>query len=51
MPPCRSLPVVRKGACPSALYMAWLETLSRDLRPPLAFIRGNQQDALTFYCQ
>ncbi|CAM4645442.1 solute carrier family 12 member 3-like [Caretta caretta] len=46
-----SLPVVRKGACPSALYMAWLETLSRDLRPPLAFIRGNQQDALTFYCQ
>ncbi|KAH1182178.1 hypothetical protein KIL84_009932 [Mauremys mutica] len=47
----RSLPVVRKGACPSALYMAWLETLSRDLRPPVAFIRGNQQDALTFYCQ
>ncbi|TFJ99863.1 Solute carrier family 12 member 3 [Platysternon megacephalum] len=46
-----SLPVVRKGACPSALYMAWLETLSRDLRPPVAFIRGNQQDALTFYCQ
>uniref|UniRef100_A0A674IJW4 Solute carrier family 12 member 3 n=1 Tax=Terrapene triunguis TaxID=2587831 RepID=A0A674IJW4_9SAUR len=45
------LPVVRKGACPSALYMAWLETLSRDLRPPVAFIRGNQQDALTFYCQ
>uniref|UniRef100_A0A8C4WSL2 Solute carrier family 12 member 3 n=1 Tax=Gopherus evgoodei TaxID=1825980 RepID=A0A8C4WSL2_9SAUR len=46
-----SLPVVRKGTCPSALYMAWLETLSRDLRPPVAFIRGNQQDALTFYCQ
>ncbi|XP_019406232.1 PREDICTED: solute carrier family 12 member 3 [Crocodylus porosus] len=46
-----SLPVVRKGACPSALYMAWLEILSRDLRPPIAFIRGNQQDALTFYCQ
>uniref|UniRef100_A0A8C8RZC0 Solute carrier family 12 member 3 n=1 Tax=Pelusios castaneus TaxID=367368 RepID=A0A8C8RZC0_9SAUR len=46
-----SLPVVRKGACPSALYMAWLETLSRDLRPPVAFVRGNQQDALTLYCQ
>lgn len=43
--------MVRKGACPSALYMAWLEILSRDLRPPIAFIRGNQQDALTFYCQ
>ncbi|XP_067398631.1 solute carrier family 12 member 3-like [Emydura macquarii macquarii] len=46
-----SLPVVRKGACPSALYMAWLETLSRDLRPPVVFVRGNQQDALTLYCQ
>uniref|UniRef100_A0A8D2IGM7 Solute carrier family 12 member 3 n=1 Tax=Varanus komodoensis TaxID=61221 RepID=A0A8D2IGM7_VARKO len=46
-----SLPVVRKGACPSALYMAWLETVSRDLHPPVAFIRGNQEDALTFYCQ
>uniref|UniRef100_A0A8D0G679 Solute carrier family 12 member 3 n=1 Tax=Sphenodon punctatus TaxID=8508 RepID=A0A8D0G679_SPHPU len=49
--PPRSLPVVRKGACPSSLYMAWLETLSRDLHPPVIFIRGNQQDVLTFYCQ
>ncbi|XP_060636118.2 solute carrier family 12 member 3-like [Anolis sagrei] len=46
-----SLPVVRKGACPSALYMAWLETVSKGLHPPVAFIRGNQEDALTFYCQ
>ncbi|KAJ6651864.1 hypothetical protein lerEdw1_015969 [Lerista edwardsae] len=46
-----SLPVVRKGACPSALYMAWLETVSKNLHPPIAFIRGNQQDVLTFYCQ
>ncbi|KAH0626304.1 hypothetical protein JD844_001216 [Phrynosoma platyrhinos] len=47
----RSLPVVRKGVCPSALYMAWLETVSKGLHPPIAFIRGNQEDALTFYCQ
>ncbi|XP_060112194.1 solute carrier family 12 member 3-like [Heteronotia binoei] len=46
-----SLPVVQKGACPSALYMAWLETVSKDLHPPVAFIRGNQQDVLTLYCQ
>uniref|UniRef100_A0A803STU7 Solute carrier family 12 member 3 n=1 Tax=Anolis carolinensis TaxID=28377 RepID=A0A803STU7_ANOCA len=46
-----SLPVVRKGVCPSALYMAWLETVSKGLHPPVAFIRGNQEDALTFYCQ
>ncbi|XP_025029141.1 solute carrier family 12 member 3-like [Python bivittatus] len=46
-----SLPVVRKGACPSSLYMAWLETVSKDLRPPVVFIRGNQEAALTLYCQ
>uniref|UniRef100_A0A8C7RTQ8 Solute carrier family 12 member 3 n=1 Tax=Oncorhynchus mykiss TaxID=8022 RepID=A0A8C7RTQ8_ONCMY len=37
--------------CPSALYMAWLETLSRDLRPPVLLVRGNQENVLTFYCQ
>ncbi|XP_031418369.1 solute carrier family 12 member 3 [Clupea harengus] len=46
-----TLPVVKRGVCPSALYMAWLETLSRDLRPPVLLIRGNQQNVLTFYCQ
>ncbi|KAL7977638.1 hypothetical protein Chor_009587 [Crotalus horridus] len=46
-----SLPVVRKGACPSSLYMAWLETVSKNLYPPVVFIRGNQEDALTLYCQ
>ncbi|XP_063052945.1 solute carrier family 12 member 3 [Engraulis encrasicolus] len=46
-----TLPVGRRGVCPSALYMAWLETLSRDLRPPVLLIRGNQQNVLTFYCQ
>ncbi|XP_077169976.1 solute carrier family 12 member 3-like [Paroedura picta] len=46
-----SLPVIQKGACPSTLYMAWLETVSKNLPPPVAFIRGNQQDVLTLYCQ
>ncbi|XP_065589516.1 solute carrier family 12 member 3 [Cyrtonyx montezumae] len=46
-----TLPVGRKGRCPSSLYMAWLETLSQDLRPPVVLIRGNQENVLTFYCQ
>uniref|UniRef100_A0AAY4ELR5 Solute carrier family 12 member 3 n=1 Tax=Denticeps clupeoides TaxID=299321 RepID=A0AAY4ELR5_9TELE len=46
-----SLPVGRRGVCPSPLYMAWLETLSRDLRPPVLLVRGNQENVLTFYCQ
>ncbi|XP_039577237.1 solute carrier family 12 member 3 isoform X2 [Passer montanus] len=44
-------PIGRKGRCPSALYMAWLETLSQDLRPPIILTRGNQENVLTFYCQ
>uniref|UniRef100_H3BA36 Solute carrier family 12 member 2 n=1 Tax=Latimeria chalumnae TaxID=7897 RepID=H3BA36_LATCH len=43
-----SLPVARKGAVSNTLYMAWLETLSKDL-PPLLLIRGNHQSVLTFY--
>ncbi|XP_028626215.1 solute carrier family 12 member 3 isoform X5 [Grammomys surdaster] len=46
-----TLPIGRKGKCPSSLYMAWLETLSQDLRPPVLLIRGNQENVLTFYCQ
>ncbi|NWU64169.1 S12A3 protein, partial [Pterocles burchelli] len=46
-----TLPVARKGRCPSSLYMAWLETLSQDLRPPIILTRGNQENVLTFYCQ
>uniref|UniRef100_A0A6I8P406 Solute carrier family 12 member 3 n=1 Tax=Ornithorhynchus anatinus TaxID=9258 RepID=A0A6I8P406_ORNAN len=49
--PFRTLPVGRKGKCPSSLYMAWLETLSQDLRPPVILTRGNQENVLTFYCQ
>ncbi|PVD19572.1 hypothetical protein C0Q70_20062 [Pomacea canaliculata] len=41
-----TLPVPRKF-CPSGLYMAWLDTLSRDL-PPTLLLRGNQQSVLTF---
>ncbi|NXH38895.1 S12A3 protein, partial [Dicaeum eximium] len=44
-------PIGRKGRCPSSLYMAWLETLSQDLRPPILLTRGNQENVLTFYCQ
>ncbi|XP_043910677.1 solute carrier family 12 member 2-like [Protopterus annectens] len=43
-----SMPVARKGAVSTALYMAWLETLSKDL-PPVLLIRGNHQSVLTFY--
>ncbi|XP_075392640.1 solute carrier family 12 member 3 isoform X2 [Tenrec ecaudatus] len=46
-----TLPIGRKGKCPSSLYMAWLETLSQDLRPPIILVRGNQENVLTFYCQ
>uniref|UniRef100_A0A8C9TJ19 Solute carrier family 12 member 3 n=1 Tax=Scleropages formosus TaxID=113540 RepID=A0A8C9TJ19_SCLFO len=46
-----TMPVGRRGACPSALYMAWLDILSCDLRPPVLLVRGNQENVLTFYCQ
>ncbi|KAM6430474.1 solute carrier family 12 member 3 isoform 2-T2 [Liasis olivaceus] len=46
-----TMPVGRKGRCPSSLYMAWLETLLQDLRSPVILIRGNQENVLTFYCQ
>ncbi|XP_051953113.1 solute carrier family 12 member 3-like [Xyrauchen texanus] len=46
-----TMPVGRRGACPSALYMAWLEIVSRDLRPPVLLVRGNQENVLTQYCQ
>ncbi|KAJ6669678.1 hypothetical protein lerEdw1_000227 [Lerista edwardsae] len=43
-----SLPVARKSAISSALYMAWIEALSKDL-PPILLVRGNHQSVLTFY--
>ncbi|XP_070687607.1 solute carrier family 12 member 3 [Pempheris klunzingeri] len=46
-----TMPVGRTGACPSTLYLAWLDFMSRDLRPPVLLVRGNQENVLTFYCQ
>ncbi|XP_027143336.1 solute carrier family 12 member 10, tandem duplicate 1 [Larimichthys crocea] len=45
-----SLPVPQSD-CPSALYMAWLDTLTCGLHCPAVLIRGNQQNVLTYYCQ
>uniref|UniRef100_A0A674N411 Solute carrier family 12 member 3 n=1 Tax=Takifugu rubripes TaxID=31033 RepID=A0A674N411_TAKRU len=47
----RTMPVGRRGVCPSTLYLAWLDFLSHDLRPPVLLVRGNQENVLTFYCQ
>jgi len=38
----------RKNVVSAALYMAWLETLTRDM-PPFLLVRGNQTSVLTFY--
>ncbi|GFY60837.1 solute carrier family 12 member 2 [Trichonephila inaurata madagascariensis] len=43
-----TLPMPRKSMCSAALYMAWLETLTKDM-PPFLLIRGNQTSVLTFY--
>jgi solute carrier family 12 sodium/potassium/chloride transporter 2 len=49
-----TLPIVKQtkevsdGLCPAALYLAWLETITRDL-PPTLLLRGNQESVLTFY--
>ncbi|XP_011267934.2 bumetanide-sensitive sodium-(potassium)-chloride cotransporter [Camponotus floridanus] len=43
-----TLPMPRKGAVSAPLYMAWLETLTRDM-PPFLLVRGNQTSVLTFY--
>ncbi|XP_027893678.1 solute carrier family 12 member 3-like [Xiphophorus couchianus] len=45
-----SLPVPQSD-CPSALYMAWLDTLTCGLHCPAVLIRGNQENVLTLYCQ
>jgi hypothetical protein len=46
--PLRTLPVPRDST-PAPKYMSWLEVMSSNL-PPILMLRGNQQDALTFYC-
>lgn len=43
-----TLPMPRKNVVSAALFMAWLETLSKDM-PPFLLVRGNQTSVLTFY--
>ncbi|XP_013113725.2 bumetanide-sensitive sodium-(potassium)-chloride cotransporter isoform X2 [Stomoxys calcitrans] len=43
-----TLPMPRKNFVTAPLYMAWLESVSRDM-PPFLFVRGNQTSVLTFY--
>ncbi|KAK0427092.1 hypothetical protein QR680_010060 [Steinernema hermaphroditum] len=43
-----TLPVPRAEITSSALYMAWLDLMTRDL-PPVLMVRGNQTSVLTFY--
>jgi hypothetical protein len=43
-----SLPMPRQGQANPALYMAWLDIMTRNL-PPTLLTRGNQNSVLTFY--
>uniref|UniRef100_A0AAQ5ZHE6 Solute carrier family 12 member 1 n=1 Tax=Amphiprion ocellaris TaxID=80972 RepID=A0AAQ5ZHE6_AMPOC len=43
-----SMPIARKESISDFLYMAWLDTLTKDL-PPTVLIRGNHKSVLTFY--
>jgi solute carrier family 12 sodium/potassium/chloride transporter 2 len=43
-----TLPMPRKNRVSTALYMAWLEIMSKDM-PPFLLVRGNQTNVLTFY--
>jgi solute carrier family 12 sodium/potassium/chloride transporter 2 len=43
-----TLPLPRRGQAAPALYLAWLEVMTRGL-PPVLLTRGNQSSVLTFY--
>ncbi|XP_062860454.1 solute carrier family 12 member 1 [Trichomycterus rosablanca] len=43
-----SMPIARKGLVSDHLYMAWLESLTKNL-PPTVLVRGNHKSVLTFY--
>ncbi|XP_064609144.1 solute carrier family 12 member 1-like [Liolophura sinensis] len=43
-----TLPIPKKATTSAALYMSWLEVITKDM-PPILLLRGNQQDVLTFY--
>ena len=42
-----TLPLPKKGV-PSALYLAWLDFVTKNM-PPFLLVRGNQESVLTFY--
>ncbi|KAL6728008.1 hypothetical protein Aduo_009823 [Ancylostoma duodenale] len=43
-----TLPIPRRSAMSAALYMSWLEMMSRNL-PPTLFVRGNRSSVLTYF--
>jgi len=43
-----TLPLPRRGQTSPALYMAWLDIMTRNL-PTILLTRGNQEPVLTFY--
>ncbi|XP_023346553.1 bumetanide-sensitive sodium-(potassium)-chloride cotransporter [Eurytemora carolleeae] len=43
-----TLPLPVRGQCSPALYVAWLDIMTKGL-PPTLLIRGNQSSVLTFY--
>jgi len=43
-----TLPLPRRGQTSEALYMAWLDIMTRNL-PTVLLTRGNQEPVLTFY--
>lgn len=43
-----TLPMPVVGTVSAPLYVAWLETLTKDM-PPFLLLRGNQSSVLTFY--
>ncbi len=43
-----TLPMPRKESLSAALYMSWLEIMTRKM-PPFLLVRGNQTSVLTFY--
>jgi len=43
-----TLPMPRRGATPPAMYLSWLDIMTRKM-PPFLLLRGNQTSVLTFY--